>query len=103
MEMTVSFIPLCHSGLRQNPKLTANFDMFKLTIFIVVGHQRTILHVVNVGGHTDVRIAITSALVHHKFVRNGRKCNDLTHIGQNGCLQTISVISGITALTKFDS
>jgi len=75
MEMTVLFIPLFHSGLRQNPKLTANFDMFKLTIFIIVGHQRTILHVVNVGGHTDVRIATKSALVHHRIVRNGRKSN----------------------------
>jgi hypothetical protein len=59
-----------HSGLRQSPRLTTKFEMFKLTIFILVGHQRTILHVVilvKVGGHTDVHIATKSALLHKKI------------------------------------
>jgi len=76
MELTVLLIPLFYSGPRQNHRLTANFDMFKLTIFIIVGHQRTVLHVVNVGYHADVRIGTKrTALVHKKSVRNGRTSN----------------------------
>jgi len=37
--------------------------------------MRTVLHVVNVGCHADVRIATKSALVHQKIVQNGRKSN----------------------------
>jgi len=75
MELTVLLIPVFHSGLRQNHRLTANFDMLKLTIFIIVGHQRTVLHVVNIGCHADVSIATKSALVPQKIVRNGSKSN----------------------------
>jgi len=76
--------------------------MFKFTIFIIVGHQRTVLLLhVNVGGHTDVRIATKSALVYIRQLCE--TAENLTHIGQNGRLQTISVISGITTFIKFDS
>jgi len=100
MELTVLLIPLFYSGPRQNHRLTANFDMFKLTIFIIVGHQRTVLHVVNVGYHADVRIGTKRALVHKKVFETAE---NLMHIGQNGRLLTNWVISGITTLTKFDS
>jgi len=66
--------------------------------------MRTVLHVVTVGYHADVRIATKSAIVHQKVVRNGRKSNAYsTILGRTGVnLLTVWVIFGITTLTKFD-
>jgi len=75
MEMTVLFIPVFHSGLRQNPRLTANLEMFKLTISIIVGHQASYTRNERWRPHGRSHCDHETALLHQKIVRNGRKFN----------------------------